>query len=96
MSRFKASNQGMQKGRIKENTTLRKKFKNFRPGQFYTFWKGYSRGKNWRFDVTLKSLSPLFFSILDEKLSHPWIQIMKKQLNFLRLSMGFDRKKIKI
>jgi len=44
----------------------------------------------------LKSLSPLFFSIFDEKLSHPWIQIKKKQLNFLRLSMGFDRKKIKI
>ena len=47
---------------------------------------------------TLKSLSPLFFSIFDEKLSHPWIQIQKKQLNFkfLRLSIGFDRKKIKI
>ena len=44
----------------------------------------------------LKSLSPLFFSIFDEKLSHPWIQIKKKQLKFLRLSMGFDRKKIKI
>ena len=41
---------------------------------------------------TLKSLSPSFFSILDEKLSHPWIQIKKKkQLNFLRLSMNFDR-----
>ena len=26
----------------------------------------------------LKSLSPLFFSIFDEKLSHPWIQIRKK------------------
>ena len=45
---------------------------------------------------TLKSLSPLFFSIFDEKLSHPWIQIQKKQMKFLRLSMGFDRKKIKI
>jgi len=44
----------------------------------------------------LKSLSPLFFSVFDEKLSHVWIQIKKKQLNFLRLSMGFDRKKIKI
>ena len=44
----------------------------------------------------LKSLSSLFFSILDEKLSHSWIQIQKKQFNFLRLSMGFDRKKIKI
>ena len=44
----------------------------------------------------LKSLSPLFFSIFDEELSHPWIQIQKKQLNFLRLSMGFDRKNIKI
>ena len=43
-----------------------------------------------------KSPSPLFFPILDEKLSHPWIQIQKKQLNFLHLSMGFDRKKIKI
>ena len=41
-------------------------------------------------------LSPChpFFSIFDEKLSHPWIQIPKKQLNFLCLSMGFDRKKI--
>jgi len=39
-----------------------------------------------------KSLSPFFFSIFDKKLSHPWIQIPKKQLNFLRLSM--DRKKI--
>ena len=47
-------------------------------------------------DLNLKSLSPLFFSFFDEKLSHPWIQIHKKQLNFLRLSMGFDRKKIKI
>ena len=43
----------------------------------------------------LKSLSPLFFSILDEKLSHPWIQF-KKKLNSSRPSMGFDRKKIKI
>ena len=48
-------------------------------------------------NLTLKSLSPLFFSIFDEKLSHPWIQIKKKkQLKFLRLSMGFDHKKIKI
>ena len=46
--------------------------------------------------MILKSLSPLFFSIFDEKLSHPWIQIQEKQLNFLRLSMGFDRIKIKI
>ena len=44
----------------------------------------------------LKSLSPLFFSVFDEKLSHVWIQIQKKQLNFLCLSMGFDHKKIKI
>ena len=44
----------------------------------------------------LKSLSPLFFSVFDEKLSHLWLQIQKKQLNFLHLSMGFDRKKIKI
>ena len=44
----------------------------------------------------LKSLSPLFFSVFDEKLSHLWIQIQKKQLDFLRLSMSFDRKKIKI
>ena len=28
----------------------------------------------------LKSLSPLFFSIFDEKLSHPWIQILKKTI----------------
>ena len=26
----------------------------------------------------LKSLSPLFFSVFDEKLSHLWIQIKKK------------------
>ena len=45
--------------------------------------------------MILKSLSPLFFSIFDEKLSHPWIQIQEKQFNFLRLSMGFDRIKIK-
>ena len=45
--------------------------------------------------MILKSLSPLFFSIFDEKLSHPWVQIQKKQLHFLRLSMGFDRIKIK-
>ena len=45
--------------------------------------------------MILKSLSPLFFSIFDEKLSHPWIQIQEKQLNFLRLSMRFDRIKIK-
>ena len=44
----------------------------------------------------LKSLSPLFVSVFGEKLSHLWIQIKKKQLNFLRLSMGFDRKKLKI
>ena len=29
-------------------------------------------------NLTLKSLSPLFFSIFDEKLIHPWIQIKKK------------------
>ena len=47
--------------------------------------------------VKLKVPVTLFFSFLDEKLSHPWIQIKKKKrLNFLRLSMGFDRKKIKI
>ena len=34
----------------------------------------------------------LIFFIFDEKFSHPWIQIQKRQLNFLRLSMGFDRK----
>ena len=44
----------------------------------------------------LKSLSPSFFSIFDEKLSHPWIQNRIKGLNFLRLSMGFDHKKTKI
>ena len=27
---------------------------------------------------SLKSLSPLFFSVFDEKLSHVWIQIKKK------------------
>ena len=36
----------------------------------------------------------LFFSFLDEKLSHPWIQIQKKKT--IKLSMSFDRKKIKI
>ena len=38
----------------------------------------------------LKFLSPLFFSIFDEKLSHPWIQTQKKkkQLNFLRLVLA--------
>ena len=30
------------------------------------------------YEALLKSLSPLFFSILDEKLSHPWIQIKKE------------------
>ena len=44
----------------------------------------------------LKVPVTLFFSIFDEKLSHPLIQIKKKQLKFLRLSMGFDRKTIKI
>ena len=43
-----------------------------------------------------KSLSPIFFSIRDEKLSHPWIQIQKKTIKFFTPSMGFDRKKIKI
>ena len=43
----------------------------------------------------LKSLSPIFF-YFDEKLSHSWKQIKKKQYKCLRLSMGFDRKKIKI
>ena len=34
------------------------------------------------FHYNLKSLSPFFFSIFDGKVSHPWIQIPKKQLNF--------------
>ena len=38
----------------------------------------------------------IFFFFFDEKLSHPWIQIKKKTFKFLRLSMGFDRRKIKI
>ena len=36
----------------------------------------------------LKSLSPLFFSILDEKLSHPWIQIQKQAI---KLFTSFHR-----
>ena len=48
------------------------------------------------FFLSFKVAVTLIFFCFDEKLSHLWIQIQKKQLNFLRLSMGVDRKKTKI
>ena len=44
----------------------------------------------------LKSLSPLFFFCFWRKVKSSIDTNSKKQLNFLRLSLGFDRKKIKI
>ena len=40
-------------------------------------------------NLTLKSLSPLFFSIFDKKLSHPWIQIKKKKIEIFTSFHGF-------
>ena len=48
------------------------------------------------FGLCLKSLSPLFFFYFGRKVKSSMDTNSKKQLNFLRLSMGFDRKKIKI
>ena len=42
--------------------------------------------------TVLKSLSPLFFSILDEKLSHPWIQIQKKKIKLNKRIINFTLK----
>ena len=41
----------------------------------------------------LKSLSPFFFSIFDEKLSHPWIQIPKKTIELFTSFHGFYSQK---